>query len=159
MIQSTEGHQHPRIGVGALIIKDNKFLFGKRVGKHSPGRWSAPGGHLEFGESVIVCAARETQEEAGIAITNAHLAPVFTEDFYPQEGQHYLTVWVISDYKSGQVTVREPEQIIDWGWYEWDNLPKPLATFTENLLQHDFKPLDFHQEYLLNKREPVSNHP
>ena len=36
----------PKIGVGIIVIKDGKILFGKRKNAHNEGSWSFPGGHL-----------------------------------------------------------------------------------------------------------------
>lgn len=46
----------PQVGVGVLILRDGKVLLGRRKGSHGAGCWSAPGGHLEFGEVVEDCA-------------------------------------------------------------------------------------------------------
>ena len=58
----------PKVGVGVLIVHDGKALLHKRKGKHGPGLWSGPGGHLETGETFTQCAVREIYEEAGIEI-------------------------------------------------------------------------------------------
>ncbi|KAF9774947.1 hypothetical protein IL306_006988, partial [Fusarium sp. DS 682] len=65
---STEA-PHPRVGVAALIYNhDGKFLTGKRIGSHGAGTIQFPGGHLEYGESFLACAERETLEETGLKI-------------------------------------------------------------------------------------------
>ena len=60
----------PQVGVGVLILRDGKVLLGRRKGSHGAGCWSAPGGHLEFGETLEDCAAREVLEETGLKIRN-----------------------------------------------------------------------------------------
>lgn len=42
---------YPRVGVGVLIFRNGLLLLGKRSGSHGAGDWSAPGGHLEYGET------------------------------------------------------------------------------------------------------------
>jgi len=44
-------NERPKVGVGVIIVKNNKILFGKRKNAHGEGSWSFPGGHLEFKES------------------------------------------------------------------------------------------------------------
>jgi len=61
---------HVRVGVGVIVVKDDKVLMGKRIGSHGENSWSFPGGHLEMFESVHECAKREVKEETGIEIKN-----------------------------------------------------------------------------------------
>ena len=65
----------PRIGVAAFVIKENKVLLGLRKGAHGAMLWATPGGHLEFGESVIECATRELREETGLKAVSWTGAP------------------------------------------------------------------------------------
>ena len=75
----------PKIGIGVIIIKDNKVLFGKRKNSHGDGTWSLPGGHLEFGESWEDCALREVEEEVGITINNLHFVTATNDIFQAEE--------------------------------------------------------------------------
>lgn len=50
-------------GVGVLVVKDGKVLFGRRTGE---GTICGPGGHIEYGETPEQAAVRETKEEFGI---------------------------------------------------------------------------------------------
>src|SRR5688500_2770159 len=102
--------QQPSVGVGVLIIKDNKILFGKRRSNlhHGDGYWGLVGGHLEFNETPEQCALREVAEEVGVSVKNIRLGP-FTNDIFPQEGKHYVTLFVIAEYDSGEVELKEPD--------------------------------------------------
>ena len=131
--------ERPKVGVGVVIIKDNKVLMGKRKNAHGEGSWSFPGGHLEFNEPIENCAQRETLEEVGIKIKNIKSGP-FTNDFFENEGKHYVTLYVISEYDSGEVRIMEPEKCECWEWFEWHNLPNPLFIPAQNLLKQGFSP-------------------
>jgi 8-oxo-dGTP diphosphatase len=133
--------KRPKVGVGVFIKKDGKILMQKRQGAHGEGSWGLPGGHLEFGESEIGCAERETKEELGINITNVVKGP-YTNDIFESEDRHYITIFVISDYDGGEIKIMEPDKIIEFGWFDWNELPRPLFLPIINLLKTDFSPFN-----------------
>lgn len=116
---------HPRVGVAALVFKQRQLLLGLR--KKSPGAntWQCPGGFLVKGESVFECARRETLEETGINIHNLHHGP-YTNNRFPGEGLHTVTLYVYADYMEGDIQVLEQERAIHWQWVDVDRLPRPL---------------------------------
>src|SRR3989344_844333 len=132
--------QFPKIGVGVLILKDNKVLLGKRISTHGKNTWAPPGGHLEFNEQIEECAIREVKEETNLEIKNLRIGPI-TNDIHKDEDKHYVTIFVISEYKSGNVKLMEPEKCEQWNWFEWSNLPQPLFLPLQNLIKQDFNPL------------------
>ncbi len=129
--------QKPQIGVGVIIIKENKILLGKRKKSHGAGSWQFPGGHLEFQESIEDCARREVFEETALEIENIRFGP-YTNDIFVQEQKHYVTLYVIADYKAGQLTVCEPEKCEKWDWFDWNLMPEPLFLPIQNLLKQKF---------------------
>ena len=129
----------PKIGVGVIIIKDGKILLGKRKNAHGEGSWGFPGGHLEFNEEVEDCAVREVKEETGISMKNIRKG-TFTNDIFEKEEKHYVTLFIISDFASGEVKVMEPEKCERWDWFEWNKLPQPLFMPIQNLLKQKYNP-------------------
>lgn len=113
------------VGVAVFIWKDGKFLVGKRRGSHGHNTWSVPGGHLEFGETWAECAAREALEETGLHITNVRFLAV-TEDMFKEDDKHYITIWVESDWLSGEPKIMEPDKWVDQRWRTFKTLPSPL---------------------------------
>ncbi len=84
-----------RIGVGAVVFRDEEVLLVKRGKPPFKGEWSIPGGGLEFGERLEDAVRREVREETGIEITVSGLVGVF--EALPHEiGQ--LTHTVMVDY-------------------------------------------------------------
>ena len=112
------------VGVGVMIFKDNKVLFGKRKGSHGSGDYAFTGGHLEYMESFEECAKRETLEEAGIHIKNVRFLSLGNIVTYAPK--HVVGVGVIADWESGEPVVCEPDKRESWNWYDIDNLPEPI---------------------------------
>lgn len=129
------------VGVGVIIKRSGKVLMGKRKGNHGSGTWATPGGHIDFGETVKQCAIRETLEECGIKIKNLKNVP-FTEDIFASTNKHYITLWIVADYESGEAEVLEPELCERWEWFDWNNLPAPLFTSTGNMVKSGLNPFD-----------------
>lgn len=123
--------------MAVIVVRDGKVLLGKRKNAHGNGTWCFPGGHLEFGESWDDCAARETMEEAGISIKNIRFAAA-TNDIFREK--HYVTLFMLADYGSGEVRIMEPEKCGEWGWFTWENLPGPLFLPIQNLLKIGYNP-------------------
>jgi len=129
----------PEVGVGVIVRRGKLVLLGRRKNAHGSGTWSFPGGHLEFNESVADCASREVFEETGLRVKNIRNGP-FTNDIFEAEGKHYVTLFVVSDYDSGDLMVREPEKCEEWGWFDWSKLPQPIFIPIQNLLKTNFDP-------------------
>lgn len=114
-----------RVGIGCFVWKDGKFLMGQRRGSHGDGTWSVPGGHLELGETWAECAAREVMEETGLKIKNIRFMAA-TEDFFPADSKQYTTIWMESDWGSGEPTIVEPDKWVNQEWHTYQDLPEPL---------------------------------
>ena len=132
-------HERPKVGVGVIVVKGGKVLLGKRKSAHGEGLWGFPGGHLEFNESWEECASRETMEETGVAIQNIRFGTA-TNDIFLAEKKHYITIFMLADYDSGDVEVMEPEKCERWEWFLWDQLPQPPFVPICNLLKEGYDP-------------------
>ena len=124
----------PRIGVGILVRRGREVLLIRRRGVHGSGTWSAPGGHLDPGESLEQCAAREAREETGVEVGNVRFLAV-TNDVFEDERKHYLTVWMEGDYLGGEAAVEAEYEMSAVGWFKWDALPDELFLPLENLVE------------------------
>lgn len=124
----------PHVGVAALVKKDGKILFGKRVGEHGNDTWSVPGGYLEFGETFEQCAIRETMEETGVKIVDPKFIAAIN-NIFDNESHHSITIFMTASYKSNEPKVIEPDKFTDVAWYDIKNLPEPLFLPVKQLKQ------------------------
>jgi 8-oxo-dGTP diphosphatase len=129
----------PKVGVGVIVIRDGLVLLGKRRGSHGAGTWSAPGGALEFAEDIVDCAARELKEETGLKASSLELGP-YTNDVFKEDGEHYVTIFVVARGIQGNPINLEPAKCEGWAWFKWEQWPAPLFRPLQSLLQIGWRP-------------------
>jgi 8-oxo-dGTP diphosphatase len=133
----------PKIGVGVMLLRNNKVLLGKRNADpqkadselHGEGAWTMPGGKLEFGEKLVECAYREVLEETGIRVDKEKLKIVSVADDIAPDA-HFVTIGFLCPEFSGEAKLMEPEEIIEWKWFALDNLPSPLFGPSRKILEN-----------------------
>ena len=67
-MSNREYPEFPIVGVGGVIIADDRVLLARRGSEPMRGQWSIPGGVLEVGESLIEGVTRELREETGLTV-------------------------------------------------------------------------------------------
>ena len=129
------------IGVGVLVLKDNKILLGKRNDDankassllHGEGTWTMPGGKVDFGENVITAAKRELYEETGINTNNLEVFCV-NEEILPDV--HFVTLGLILKECEQSPETKEPIEITEWKWFDMDNLPVNIYPPSKKILNN-----------------------
>jgi 8-oxo-dGTP diphosphatase len=128
----------PQVGTAMILTKDNKVLLMKRKGPHGTGTWSTPGGHLDHGETLEGCAARETREEVGVDVVDIRFLAV-TNDIFEESGKHYVTIW-LEGRPVGEPVIAAEKEVEEIGWFAWEALPQPLFLPLENLVKENSYP-------------------
>ena len=136
----------PKVGMGIVVVKDNKILMMQRRNAHGDGSWSIPGGHLEYFEELENCAIREVFEETGVKVKNPTFVDV-TNDFFPEEDKHYITIFMKAEYESGEPKITEPDKCVNVDWREFEKLPSPLFIPFQNLIDRGFNPFSKFKRY------------
>lgn len=121
----------PGVGVGVMILKDNKILLGLRNPDkvkasselQGQGTWTMPGGKVEFMERLEDAAKRELEEETSLIATKLEFLCV-NDDI--TETAHYVTVGFIAREYEGEPKAMEPETILEWKWFDMEELPENL---------------------------------
>ena len=111
--------------MGAVAVRDGSLLMIRRGRPPSEGRWSLPGGRVEWAEDLVRALRREMAEETGLDVVVGALAGV-VERIYPDQGFHY----VILDYHVTVTggTLRAGGDVTDARWVQLPDVPDlPLA--------------------------------
>ena len=121
----------PGVGVGVMVLNENKILLGLRNPDkikasselQGQGTWTMPGGKVEFKEKLIDAAKRELKEETDLDAENLELLCI-SDDM--TDTAHYVTVGFIVKKYTGEIKTMEPETILEWKWFDMNNLPENL---------------------------------
>lgn len=124
----------PRLGVGAIAVRDEHLLMVRRGREPGLGLWSLPGGHVEVGEYLSDALAREVKEETGLEVRVGGLAGILevvgnphlvvldftvevTGDIEPRAGGDAMEArWVpVEDVPALECTPRFVETLRGWG--------------------------------------------
>ena len=97
----------PRVGVGAVVLHEDRVLLVRRGGRPSPGKWSLPGGLVELGETTAEAVRREIAEECGCDIRVVGICGVIDRVVHDAEGRvryHYVLIDYLAYVESDAVT-------------------------------------------------------
>lgn len=98
--------ESPRVGVGAVVVREGRVLLVRRGVPPSMGLWAIPGGGLRLGESLREGAEREVFEETGIRIRAREIIYTGETVHRDEAGRvrfHYVIVDFAADYLEGEV--------------------------------------------------------
>ncbi len=134
----------PGVGVGVMVLKDNKILLGLRNPDkikasselQGQGTWTMPGGKVEFMERLEDAAKRELEEETSLIATDLELYCI-SDDM--TDTAHYVTVGFMAKGYEGKVKTMEPETILEWQWFDLDNLPEKLYSPSRKFIEKYLK--------------------
>ena len=92
---------------------------------HGEGTWTFPGGKLDFHETLIDGISREVFEETNIKINKEKTRVLSVSDEMVPDN-HYVTIGFFCEDFDGELKIMEPEEIIEWKWYNLNSLPEKV---------------------------------
>ena len=108
----------PLVGVGAVVIQDDRVLLVQRGTEPARGQWSIPGGLIDLGETLREAVTREALEETGLIVEPIELVELL--DRIHRDGERVRYHYVIADYLCRVVggTMQAASDADDVRWVE-----------------------------------------
>lgn len=113
---------YPRAVTGTFIVDNGKVLlirFNDKKGSWS-GKWTVPGGKVEFGERIVDAVKREAKEETGLDVEVLKLIDV--DEAIVGSERHYIFLNYLCKVIDGQMKASSDASGI--GWFTKDELDK-----------------------------------
>lgn len=105
-----------RVGVAAVVHRDDQFLLIRRGKAPSRGLWAFPGGSILPGEPLVDAAIRELAEETGVAGEAPRvlaaidvLSPAGADTRY-----HFVLVPVLMRWTAGEPVAADDAEAAGW---------------------------------------------
>ena len=128
----------PIVGVGAVVIHEDRALLIRRGHVPEKGQWSLPGGALEVGETLLEGVRREVREETGLEVAPVALIEVVDRISRDAEGSvqfHYVLLDYLCRVTGGEVCCAT--DAVDVRWARRDELNE-VADFTVSVIEKGF---------------------
>ena len=84
-MSSREFPDWPLVGVGGVVIDQDRALLVRRAREPALGEWTIPGGLLEVGETLSEAVERELREETGLIVRVVELIEALERIFLGSE--------------------------------------------------------------------------
>ena len=114
--------KHPIVGVGGVVIRENRVLLIRRGREPLKGEWTIPGGMLEVGESLKDGVKREILEETGLRVRPVDVLAVL--DRIQKNGERVQYHYVIIDFvcRAAGGRLKAGSDVLDARWVEREEL-------------------------------------
>ena len=107
----------PIVGVGAVIIRENRVILVKRASPPLQGEWSLPGGVVELGETLRAAAEREAREETGLIVKAGEVVEVLDRIIPGDRGApqyHYVLIDFVCTVQGGELLAGGDAADVRW---------------------------------------------
>lgn len=113
------------VGIGGVCRRDGRVLLVRRGKEPFRGRWTIPGGTLEFGERIAQALIREMKEETGLDVAVGDLAGI-TEAIDPGGEYHFVLFDYFVSIVGGDLVAGD--DVTEAGWFSLEQVRELEAT-------------------------------
>ena len=114
-------YKNPKLTVDGIIIDEERVLLIKRKNEPFKGKWSLPGGFVEYKETVEDAVIREILEETNLSTDVKELVGVYSSPDRDPRG-HTVTIAFLLNIKSGEM--KSGDDADDAKFFEIEDLPE-----------------------------------
>ncbi|MCL2477810.1 NUDIX hydrolase [Candidatus Bathycorpusculum sp.] len=107
----------PAVGIGIVIVEDQRIVLIKRDNEPARGKWTVPGGLVELGESNEEAVIREAKEETCLDVEKPLLVDVISQVDWDTEGKiryHYVIVDYLVQVRCGNIAAASDAAELRW---------------------------------------------
>jgi 8-oxo-dGTP diphosphatase len=134
----TGDSHHVYVSAYALCVRDGQMLLVRMgPGRYDTGRWTLPGGGLNWGEAPVGAVLRELEEETGLLGQAPRLADVFSATYArtperPLDPLHHLAVVYFVDTLPGELRDEQDGSTDRCAWFPLEDLAElPLVVMAQ----------------------------
>ena len=116
----------PSVTTDIVVLAEREaglsILLIRRKGEPFIGQWALPGGFLDEGETLQVCAARELKEETGVIASDLSLVGVYGDPGRDPRGWT-VSIAFLMRVASADTAPVAGDDAAEVGWFAVDALP------------------------------------
>lgn len=123
----------PKVGVGVLVLQEDKVLLVKRKMTPERGKWSIPAGFLDYGEDPIATAEREVLEETNLQVKIYDLLDVYYNRDALEKGGASIFILYKARLKGGKLEAGDDAAAA--GFFGPEELPELAFSSTRDAIR------------------------
>lgn len=113
----------PKVIVGVLAKRNNKYLLAREILESGRDRWIIPGGKVEFGEALEDAAKRELEEETGIKAMNLKFI-TFYEALFADYNYHTVVFFYLTKTNQSKLSGDIEGKVLESRWFSIKEMEK-----------------------------------